>query len=286
MSAHTPDADPKEDGEWDSVSTVYHSTVGRLTFPIAIELVSWVNSVSPLNQPNVKTLDSGCGTGVVCSVIKELYPSSPLLAIDSSPGMVSTVQTTAKESGWTDFEARVQDVRELSIESKSLTHVFSTFVICLAPDPDRIAGEMHRVLQPEGVLGLAVWGDPNFEFFQGPWNEACRELDPAYEAPGLMDPEWTYAANVEKGLVKAGFRDVEVRSKQQSWYWHNVQGLLKYIFKGDNPALQKWITSWTERGWSIEKVKPVYERKLEEAYGQRDGALEGPVSVCLAIARR
>ena len=287
MSARTVDAHGKEYGQWDSMSTTYRNTVGRLTTPIVSELVKWVHDIVPLDGPDVKAMDNGCGTGVICSALKRDYPDVPLLATDYSSGMIDIVGKTAKESGWTNFEARVQDARDLSsIDTESMTHVFTAFMICLAPDPDRIASEMHRVLQPDGVLGLAVWGEPNFSYWEVPWTKACRELDPAYEPPTLMHPEWTYAKNVEGGLTGAGFKGVEIRSKHQPWHWESVNSALEYFFDGHNPEVEKYHTSWTERGSSIDKIRPMYKRKLEEAFGRSDGSLEGPVSVCLAIARK
>ena len=277
----------KNHGEWDSVSTLYHTVVGQLTIPIAAGLVGWVHDSVPLDGPDVNVMDNGCGTGIVCSVLKRNYPALPVLATDSSSGMIDKVLRNAEESGWTNFQARVVDSRDLSsVETESITHLFTTFMICLAPDPDQIASEMHRVVQQNGILGMAVWAVPNFGFFEAPWIEACRELDPTYEAPTLMDPAWTEPENVRKGLSRAGFKRVEINAKQQSWDWENVKALSDYFFDGHNPGNSKWHDSWTERGQSIDKIRPSFERKLEEAYGQSDGSLRGPVPACLAIARK
>ena len=287
MSTATLDAQGKEYGEWDSMSAMYENAVARLTGTIVSELVQWTNDVLSLSSSNTKAMDNGCGTGSLSSVIKDRCPSVPLLATDYSQGMIDKVQKAAEERGWSNFKARVQDARDLSsVECESLTHVFSSFMICLAPDPDQIAGEMLRVLQTGGILGLTVWGDPNFGYWEEAWTKACRELDPSYKPKSMMDPEWTYADNVERGLTRAGFKDVKIRSKHYPWRWESVKPALKYFFNGHNPKLEELHRSWTERGWRIDIIKPMYERKLVEAFGQTDGSLEGPVSVCLAIARK
>ena len=274
-------------GEWDSISTIYHTVAGKLTIPIAAGLVDWVHDEVPLNGPDVNAMDNGCGTGIVCSVLKRDYPALPVLATDSSSGMIDKVLRTAEESGWTNFQARVLDSRDLgSVETGSITHLFSTFMICLAPDPDQVASEMHRVLHRDGILGMAVWAVPNFGFFEAPWIEACRELDPTYETPTLMDPAWTEPVSVRRGLARAGFQRVEIKAQKQSWDWENVKALSDYFFDGQNPLNAKWHASWTEHGQSIDRVRPLFERKLEEAYGRSDGSLRGPVPFCLAIARK
>ena len=277
----------QNNSEWDSISILYHTVVGQLTIPIAAGLVDWVHDNVPLNGPDVTAMDNGCGTGIVCSVLKRNYPTLQVLATDFSSGMIDEVLRQAEESGWTNFQARVLDSRHLSsVETESITHLFSTFMICLAPDPDQVASEMHRVLQQNGILGMAVWSEPNFGFFEAPWIEACHELDPTYEAPTLMDPEWTRPENVRRGLARAGFQRVEIKAKQQSWDWENVKAVSDYFFDGQNPGNRKWLDSWTERGQSGDKVRLLFERKLEEAYGQSDGSLRGPVPACLAIARK
>ncbi|KAL8797484.1 MAG: hypothetical protein Q9195_000300 [Heterodermia aff. obscurata] len=274
-------------GEWDSVSTLYHTVVGQLTIPIAAGLVDWVHDNAPLNRPDVSVMDNGCGTGIVSSVLKRNYPTLPLLATDFSSGMIDEVLRNAEASGWTNFQARFLDSRNLtSVETESITHLFTTFMICLAPDPDQIASEMHRVLQHDGILGLAVWAEPNFGFFEAPWIEACQELDPTYEAPTIMDPAWTKPENIRRGLAKAGFERVEIKAEQQSWDWENVNAVSTYFFDGQNPGNTKWQDSWTGRGQSLDKVRPLFERKLEEAYGQSDGSLKGSMPFCLAIARK
>lgn len=286
-SSNTRETHVREYGEWNTISTTYQSTVGRLTTPIVTNLVNWTNDIVSLNDPHAKALDNGCGTGILCSALKKNHPDTYILATDFSPGMVEQVRENAKRHGWKNFEARVLDGRDLNgVDSGSMTHVFSSFMVCLAPEPDKIVREMHRVLAPSGVLGLAVWGKPDFGYWEGAWTGACRELDPGYEAPIMMDPEWTRAENVEKGLVKAGFSGVEVRRQSYSWKWDGVEEALGYFFEGGNPEIEKEHRSWTERGGRLEDVRPRMGRRLKEAYGKRDGSLEGPVSVSMAIARK
>lgn len=54
--------------------------------------------------------------------------------------------------------------------------------------------EMFRVTQSGGILGLAISGEPRFEFCAIVWEEACRELDPEYERPMIMDAAWNERA--------------------------------------------------------------------------------------------
>lgn len=287
MSETTVDAHGRNFGQWDTMSIMYAKAIGRMTTAMVAELVEWVDGVVPLDGADSKVMDNGCGTGALGSVLKSKHPDIDLIGTDISAGMIDKVCKTAEESGWTNFAAQVLDARKLSsIETNSMTHVFSSFMICLAPDPEQIAGEMHRVLKPSGVLGLAVWGEPYFRYWEEPWTKACREIDPAYSPPMIMDPEWTYAENVRKRLERAGFQSVDTRTKAEPFHWEKVDQAVIYFFDEHNPKNEEYLASWTERGMSRQDIRPVFKTKLEEAYGGSDGSLEGYVSVCLAIGRK
>ena len=145
--------------------------------------------------------------------------------------------------------------------------------------------EMFRVTKPGGVLGLATWGDPRFGKFHVPWEKACRELLPDYEPPALMDPAWTWAANVQNGLEKGGFKDVVVWVEDLVWRWESGEALARYFFEGGNPFNVMVIESFEKRGGDVKEVRRIYERVVTEELGKRDGTVEIPIPATLATAR-
>ena len=265
---------------------MYEGAVGSFTRPVVHELVKWVDSISPLTTSGAKALDNGCGTGSVSSVLKEMHPEVPLLATDCSSGMIDKIQARAKQDAWANFEARVLDARDLnSIGDQSITHVFSSFMICLAPDPDVVAKEMFRVLDA-GILGIAVWGDPRFSYWEEPWTKACLELDSRYRNYRFMHEEWTRSDKVKEGLMKANFKDVETKTMEKVFRWDSIDAALHYFFDGHNPEVEKWHKWWQDLDRGVDEVRPVFARKLEEALGRNDGSLEGTIPLCLAVARK
>ena len=286
MSTHLLDANGKRYNEWDTISKMYEGTVGRFTRPVVQDLVRWVDSVLPLGGSGAKALDNGCGTGSLSSVLKRTYPDVPLLATDCSSGMIDKIRARAKQEDWANFEARVLDARDLNtVSDESITHVFSSFMICLAPDPDIIAKEMFRVLDA-GILGLAVWGEPNFSYWHRPWTKACLELDSRYQSHEFMHEAWTRPEKVKKALMAANFKDVEIRTREDNFWWESVDAAIHYFFDGHNPMNDEFHRWWQDLGRSLDEVRPVFGRKLREAFGREDGSLEGPVFICLAIARK
>ena len=275
------------DGDsWGVLAPVY-AHVERLTIPPCQSLINRVSGLLPLSNPNTHAFDNGCGTGIVTATLKEEYPQVPVLATDISDGMISLLRTRISDRKWTDVSARIVDSRDLSgILDNSFTHTFSAFMVCLAPDPDQIVREMLRVTKPDGVLGLAVWGDARFGQFFAPWEVACRELLPDHKPPAVMGEDWTLDTNVRAGLEKAGFKDVEVRKEDQTWKWENAEDLGRYLFEGGNPLNMKVIESFKVAGGDVEKAKAIYVRVAREKFSARDGSVEIQIPATLATARK
>ena len=275
-----------ESDSWGVLAPVY-AQVERLTTPPCQSLLKSVSNLRPLTDPNTNAFDNGCGTGVLTSVLKVEYPQIPVLATDVSDGMLSILRTRISDRKWTDVTARVLDSRDLSgIQDNSFTHTFSAFMVCLAPDPDQIVREMLRVTKPDGVLGLAVWGDARFGQMFAPWEKACRELLPDHKPPAVMGEEWTIDTNVRAGLEKAGFKDVEVRKEDQTWKWKSAEELARYLFEGGNPGNVKVIESFKADGGDVEKARTIYVRVVKENFSAGDGSVGIQIPATLATARK
>ena len=177
------------------------------------------------------------------------------------------------------MQTRAVDASKLEgIADGNLTHVFSTFMICLAPEPDLIAREMYRVTKPGGVLGLGVWADPYFGFCNTPWTKACRKVMPDYEAVAPMDGRWSRTEDVKTNL--------ELREERIGWRWGSVDELVGYFFDGGNPGNEIMIESFRERGGDVGVVRGVIEGVVGEMYEREGGACEGDVVACLVVARK
>lgn len=221
---------------WSHASSVYNE-VERLTFPQSQTLIARAHSLRSLSAPDTSAFDNGCGTGVLTLALCEKFPTCPILATDASAGMIDILQTRLKNNTEHDIRTRVLDARNLTgIADDTFTHTFSTFMICLAPDAERIAREMYRVTKAGGVLGLAVWADPYFGYFNTPWTVACPVGMSDHEPVAIMEGNWTRPEEVRVGLEAVGFRDVEVWEERGVWAWGSVGELAGYFFEGGNPG--------------------------------------------------
>ena len=61
-----------------------------------------------------KVFDDACGIGTVTAEVKKHYPDIPVLAIDSSAGMLEVFNRKVKKHGLKDVEARLLDGGKLT----------------------------------------------------------------------------------------------------------------------------------------------------------------------------
>ena len=202
--------------------------------------------------------------------------------------MIEVLSRRIEEAAWEDVEARVVDARFLDgIGDGRFSHTFSTFMLCLAPEPEKIVEEMRRVTRGDGVLGLAVWGDPKFGAFVKPWEMACRQVGRAdWTYPQLMDEDWTIEANVKRGLEGAGWKDVSVWEEECVWGWGSGEEVAGYFFEGGNPANERAVEAFRVTGGDVGEARKVFERVLGEEGGKESGEIELRVVATLATARK
>lgn len=81
---------------------------------------------------------------------------------DFSAGMIEQVQRIQKQKQesnpiWSRVEAKVLDAQVLhGIEDQSISHITGTMVYNLVANGRQALEAAHRVLQPEGVIGITL----------------------------------------------------------------------------------------------------------------------------------
>ena len=60
-------------------------------------------------NPSSAVLDDGCGLGTVTAEVKKSFPDLPIVAIDSSAGMLDVVNRKAKKHDWKNVVTKLLD---------------------------------------------------------------------------------------------------------------------------------------------------------------------------------
>ena len=198
-----------EPSSWSATAEAYLAAEAKLVGPLCQEFAIELNAALSLSDSAAYALDNGCRPGAMAAALKTLAPNLPILCSNVAAGMIDKVRGRAEAARWETFQAQVMDGKDLKgIGPDNFSHVVSTFMVCLVLEPDRIMAEMFRVLKPGGVLGLGVWGEPRAAYWNDPFCEAARRLEPSYQGIDILKKEWTERAEIEKRTTEAGFRDV------------------------------------------------------------------------------
>ena len=134
-------------------------------YPWLISRVDWA--------PGVRVLEVGCGSGALWVNVAPLLPAVRLTLTDLSPGMVTAA--TSAVGPLTNIEldgAQACDVQDLPFETGAFDIVVANHMLYHAPDPERAARELARVLMPDGALLAATNGPRHLDVIR----EITREV--------------------------------------------------------------------------------------------------------------
>ena len=79
-----------------------------------------------------------------------------MTGLDFAPGLLEIARERAADA-MVEIDFVEGDAQELPFEDASFDRVVSTFGHMFAPDHERTAAEMKRVLRPGGVIAVACW---------------------------------------------------------------------------------------------------------------------------------
>jgi SAM-dependent methyltransferase len=160
-----------------------------------------------------RVLELGAGTGeFALRLAEQVAPSGTVIASDVAAGMLELIRRTT--SGTPAVEVLDLDASEIALPDASVAGVVFRMGLMLVREPLTALKECHRVLTPNGRLGVAVWAAPE----HNPW---LTSLGMAAMMHGLVSggpptgpggPFSLSNADVLENLVKeAGFVDLAVR---------------------------------------------------------------------------
>jgi len=113
--------------------------------------------------PGARVLEVGCGPGRIWRELAERWPADLAITLtDLSPGMVDeAVRTVRSLDRWQRVAGQLADVCALPFPDASFDVVLAMHMLYHAPDRDRAAAEIARVLRPGGIAIASTNGEDN-----------------------------------------------------------------------------------------------------------------------------
>ncbi len=276
---------------WSRHARTYARIGAPFTGYIAQSLFLWVAGRLP---PAPEILEVACGNGELsraaalhCLAQGALTGrGGRVVATDFSEEMVRLAARTLSGVDAQSFAScLVRDGQALGFADASFDAVFSCFGIFLFPDRHAGWREAARVLRRGGWFATAVWRGPEDNPLGRLQMEALSSALPAHVRAALPRPSWLDVASssgLERELVDAGFRDIEVSvfdavmtapSPQVMWDAMCENPVTRAVLDRCTPSEQVAVAAAVLETWTARAGAP-------------DRALRLDASCHFAVARR
>jgi ubiquinone/menaquinone biosynthesis C-methylase UbiE len=238
-----------------------------------------LDAVAP--PPGAAVLDVASGTGVVArAAARRVGTSGRVVATDISPAMIAFNASHPPEPGSAPIETAVASATELGRSDAEFDVVLCQQGMPFFPDRPGAVREMHRILRPGGLVGIAVWTPEREVVPFGPMNAVMQELGVPPPFPGAYD-QGSYVLTAEQVadlLRDAGFHDIDSHEVELVTRWAGVESLVDAI--GGTPF-----------GAVLDGLDPDRQRQARRMIAERfapwateDGGVEVPTYSVIARA--
>lgn len=239
---------------------------GRSTYDLLADLV----------RPGQRTLDLGCGDGILLERLVERGDAPGHLAgIDLSAAELAAARARPAIAGVALAE---EDARALSAATGSFDAVLSHLAFMLMTDLERVAAEVARVLVPGGLFATVVGGGPGpgdaFERFLELLGEEAAAA--AMRAPRLGDPRARDAIGLAPVLGPAG---LEITGEQALPV--RIDGDAAAVWASLAPAYEVSVLPPS----SVERLRARFLAACRDL-ARADGAVPCTMRIRLVLARR
>ena len=101
---------------------------------------------------NARVLEVGCGTGPICRALSSITNVQEVVGVDPSGHLLTKARELSGNSEGISYHEG--DGKALTFEDASFDAVILHTILTHVPGPDGILSEAHRVLKPDGWLGV------------------------------------------------------------------------------------------------------------------------------------
>ena len=174
-------------------------------------------------RPGERWLDVGTGTGELA--LRAARAGAEVTGVDIAERLLAQARAKAAREGLTAaFE--VGDAQRLPYDAASFDVAASSFAVMFAPDAERAADELARVVRPGGRLGVSTWApSPELDAIFARFQRASPSAD--------ID-RWGDAAGVE--LLLGDDFELEVERGVWSFEDESLEALWEFAAEAVPPS--------------------------------------------------
>ena len=193
-------------------------------------------------EPGMDVLDVACGTGNAS--IPAAKAGARVTGLDFAPPLLEIARERSADA-MVEIDFVEGDAQDMPFGDASFDRVVSTFGHMFAPDHERTAAEMRRVLRPGGAISIACWSPTGAI---GRQFRVIAELVPP--PPGTTPPVlWGTEEHVRELLGDAEFERHEIE-----WSDESPESFARFMLESFGPML------------NAREVLGEREGELEEAF--------------------
>lgn len=160
-------------------------------------------------------LDLGCGTGHGAVALAARWPKARVIAVDSSPAMLS-------EAGRLHDAVRIEtlcaEAESLPLPDASIDLVFSNLMLPWCEDLDTVFAETARVLKPGGLFTFTTFGPDTLIELRAAW----RAVDVSTHVHPFTDMH-----DLGDGLIRAGLTEPVLDVSRYTLTYPDLNSLMR-----------------------------------------------------------
>jgi len=190
-------------------------------------------------HPGQRVLDVACGNGNTSLAAARRF--CEVVGIDYVPMLLDEGRQRAQAGGLTvDF--REGDAEDMSFPDASFDVVLSTLGVMFAPNQQKAAGELLRVVKPGGTIGMANWVPDGYV---GDLFRTIGKYVPP--PPGLKPPFRWGTEDGLRELLGDGVGSLQTRRRSFMWRFPSARHHVEFM-RGYYGPLHKAFQTLDEEG--------------------------------------
>ena len=226
-------------------------------------------------KPAQSVLDIASGNGNAALAAARRF--CEVTALDYVPSLLEEGRMRAEAEGLS-IDFREGDAEELPFQDASFEVVISTLGVMFAPDQDKAAGELLRVVRPGGTIALANWAPDSYV------GELFKTIGKYVAPPAGLKPPFRWGTEEGLGeLLDGGIGSLQSRRRTFVWRFLSARQHVEFM-RGYYGPLNRAFGALEEEGQNALEADLI---SLAERYDRsEDGTVVLPAEYLEVVATR